>query len=184
MTPDKSSISSQATSPSKGEVCLSTMPLGLRHMRIVFTASLGQLIGTALATMVSVMIPMIQIVSHPELSSFMQGLMGAMDLIGIAVGSVIIGKLTDRYGYLLFFRLCPVMILLSAVIGLLWPTVAMTLVSLFLMGFAIGGEYSLDSDYVSELLPVKWRSTMMGVTKAASALGNILIAGASWALLV
>ncbi|MDE7160022.1 MAG: sugar porter family MFS transporter [Muribaculaceae bacterium] len=172
------------TSPSTGEVCLSTMPLGWRHYRIVFTASLGQLIGTALATMVSVMIPMIQIVSHPELSSFMQGLMGAMDLIGIAAGSVVIGKLTDRYGYLLFFRLCPVMILLAAVMGLIWPTVAVTLVSLFLMGFAIGGEYSLDSDYVSELLPIKWRSTMVGVTKAASALGNILVAGACWALLL
>lgn len=181
---DTKASTPQQTSPAKGEVCLSTMPLGWRHIRIVFTASLGQLIGTALATMVSVMIPLIQILSHPELTSFMQGLMGAMDLIGIALGSVIIGKLTDKYGYLLFFRLCPIMVLFSAVIGLLWPTVTMTLVSLFLMGFAIGGEYSLDSDYVSELLPVKWRSTMVGVTKTASALGNILVAGACWALLL
>lgn len=163
---------------------MATMPLTWRHYRIVAVASLGQLIGTALATMVSVMIPMIQIVSHPELPSWEQGLLGAIDLIGIAIGSVILGKLADRFGYLLFFRLCPVIMLLAAFLGLIFPTVPMTIVSLFIMGFAIGGEYSLDSDYVSELMPAKWRSTMVGVTKTASALGNIFVAGVCWWLLL
>lgn len=45
------------------------------------------------------------------------------------------------------------------------------------MGFGIGGEYSLDSDYISELMPDKWRFIMVGSAKAASALGNIGVAG-------
>lgn len=77
-------------------------PLSWSHLRIVAVASLGQLIGTGLATLVSVIIPLYQLIAHPELSSFMQGLIGAMDLIGIMVGSVIIGKLSDQYGYLHF----------------------------------------------------------------------------------
>ncbi|MDE6533886.1 MAG: sugar porter family MFS transporter [Muribaculaceae bacterium] len=153
-------------------------PLSWRHLRIVAVASLGQLIGTGLATLVSVIIPLYQIIAHPELSSFMQGVIGAMDLIGIMVGSVILGRLSDEYGYLLFFRLCPLIMCASAIIALIFPSIPVLIVSLFFIGFAIGGEYSLDSDYVSQLMPNRWKSTMVGVTKAASAIGNIGVAAA------
>lgn len=152
-------------------------PLSWRHIKAVAIASLGQLIGTCLATIVSVIIPLYQIVSHPELSSAMQGLVGAMDLIGIMVGSTIIGKLSDKYGYLLFFRLCPLLICVSSIISLLFPSLSVLIVCLFMIGFAIGGEYSLDSDYISVLMPSKWEFTMVGAAKAASALGNIIAAG-------
>ena len=45
------------------------------------------------------------------------------------------------------------------------------------MGFGIGGEYSLDSNYISELMPTRWMFLMVGAAKAASALGNIGVAG-------
>lgn len=151
-------------------------PLTIRHIRIVAIASLGQLIGTGLATLVSVIIPLYQIVAHPELSSAMQGLVGAMDLIGIVIGSTIFGRLSDRYGYLLFFRLCPAIICCASICSLLFPSLSVLLVCLFMMGFGIGGEYSLDSDYISELMPEKWVFTMVGAAKAASAFGNIIVA--------
>ncbi|MDE6791912.1 MAG: MFS transporter [Muribaculaceae bacterium] len=151
-------------------------PLTWYQFRIVAVASLGQLIGTGLATLVSVIIPLYQLISHPELSSSMQGLVGAMDLIGIMVGSAILGKLSDKIGYLLLFRLCPLIILISSVVALLFPNIIILMVCLFIMGFGIGGEYSLDSDYISELMPEKWKFTMVGAAKAASALGNIIVA--------
>ena len=155
---------------------INTAPLSWRHIRIVAVASLGQLIGTGLATLVSVIIPLYQIMAHPELSSEMQGLIGAMDLIGIMVGSAILGNFSDKYGYLFFFRFCPALICASAVVALLFPSVWVLLVALFFMGFGIGGEYSLDSDYISELMPEKWVFHMVGAAKAASALGNIIVA--------
>lgn len=152
-------------------------PLTWRHYFITGVASLGQLIGTGLATLVSVIIPLYQLIAHPELSSFMQGLVGAMDLIGIMVGSTILGKLSDKYGYLLFFRLCPAIVCGAAVINLIFPSLWVLIVCLFFMGFGIGGEYSLDSNYTSELMPTRWCFMMVGVTKAASAFGNIIVAG-------
>lgn len=152
-------------------------PLTWRHYFITGVASLGQLIGTGLATLVSVIIPLYQLIAHPELSSFMQGLVGAMDLIGIMVGSTILGKLSDKFGYLFFFRLCPAIVCASAVITLIFPSLAVLIICLFFMGFGIGGEYSLDSDYISELMPTKWTFLMVGAAKAASALGNIGVAG-------
>ncbi|MDE6298820.1 MAG: sugar porter family MFS transporter, partial [Muribaculaceae bacterium] len=151
-------------------------PLSWRHIRIVAVASLGQLIGTGLATLVSIIIPLYQLISHPELSSAMQGLVGAMDLIGIMVGSAILGKLSDRFGYLFLFRFCPFLILCASVVALVFPHISVLIVALFVMGFGIGGEYSLDSDYISELMPEKWTFTMVGAAKAASAFGNIIVA--------
>ncbi|MCH5226145.1 MAG: MFS transporter [Muribaculaceae bacterium] len=151
-------------------------PLTWRHYYITAVASLGQLIGTGLATLVSVIIPLYQIISHPELSSFMQGLVGAMDLIGIMVGSTILGKLSDRFGYLFFFRLCPAIVCVSAILTLIFPSLWVLIVCLFFMGFGIGGEYSLDSNYISQLMPTKWTFLMVGAAKAASAFGNIGVA--------
>lgn len=164
-------------------VNMKTMPLTARHIWITAVASLGQLIGTGVATLVGIVIPMINIIRHPELSAFMQGLLGSMDLIGIAVGSVLFGKLSDRYGYLFFFRFCPAMVLVAALISIFIPSIPVLVVCLFFIGLGIGGEYSLDSDYISELMPEKYRSLMIGVSKAASAFGNIIIAAMSFWLL-
>lgn len=155
---------------------ISDSPLTWRHVWITAVASLGQLIGSGLATLASVIIPLIQITSHPELSSVMQGVIGAADLVGICIGSALFGKLIDSYGYILFFRLCPVIIFVSALVAYLFPSVPVLVVALFTMGIGIGGEYSLDSGYISELMPDKWKFIMVGSAKASSSLGNIIVA--------
>lgn len=151
-------------------------PLSWRHIRVTAVASLGQLIGNGLATLVSVIIPLYQLTAHPELSSVMQGVVGAMDLIGIMIGSVILGNLSDRIGYIALFRLCPLMVAVAAVFSLIFPDITVLIISLFVMGFAIGGEYSLDSNYISVLMPSKWKFVMVGAAKATSALGSIIVA--------
>ncbi|MCH5214072.1 MAG: MFS transporter [Muribaculaceae bacterium] len=156
---------------------MADMPLGKRHIWIVFVASLGQLIGTGVATLAGILIPLLNIITRPELSSAMQGIIGAADLVGIAIGSVIIGKLIDKYGYILLFRLCPLIVLVASVISIIFPDITVLIICLFIIGVGIGGEYSLDSNYISELMPVKWKSFMVGLAKAASAFGNIIVAG-------
>lgn len=158
-------------------------PLTWRHYLITGVASLGQFIGTGLATLVSVIIPLYQLISHPELSSVMQGVVGSMDLIGIMVGSTVLGKLSNHYGYAFFFRFCPALVCAASVITLLFPSLGVLIVCLFFMGFGIGGEYSLDSAYISELMPTKWSFLMVGAAKSASALGNIVVAGICFIIL-
>ncbi len=162
---------------------LANMKLSGRHLWIVFVASLGQMIGTAVATLAGIIIPMLNIILHPELSPFMQGLIGAADLIGIMVGSVIFGRLSDRYGYLFFFRFCPAMIFVAALCPIFFNSVAVLTIALFFIGLGIGGEYSLDSDYISELMPARYRSLMVGIAKGACAFGNIIVAAICFGLL-
>lgn len=157
-------------------VDLATMPLSMRQIFIMVAASLGQFIGQGLATLVGIVIPLIQLVAHPELSSGIQGLMGCISLIGIMLGTVVFGRLSDRYGYLFFFRLCPLIILATSLICVFIHAVPVLLACLFLMGFAIGGEYSLDPDYISELMPAKWRTFMVGLAKALASAGSAVVA--------
>lgn len=161
---------------STSQYYIETAPLSWRHIGITAAAALGQFVGCALATLVSVIIPLIQIVGHPELSSAMQGLIGAADLIGICIGSAVFGRLIDRFGYILFFRLCPLIILAASLIAYFFPSIPVLIVCLFVIGVGIGGEYCLDSSYISELIPDKWRFIMVGSAKSASSVGNIVTA--------
>lgn len=161
---------------------ISDAPMTWRQARVVAVASLGQFVGTAVATVVGVIIPMLNLLGRSPLPSLTQGVLGAADLVGIMVGAVVLGRLSDRFGYLFFFRLCPSLMTLAAAVAALVPSVWVLGVALFVIGFAIGGEYSLDSDYISELMPAGYRSVMTGLAKAASALGTIL--GAALSLLL
>lgn len=158
------------------KVNMDTMSLRWGHYWVLIVASMGQIVGAGLATLVGIIIPMIQIIRHPELTSLQQGLIGCTSLIGITIGSLLFGRLSDKYGYLLFFRLCPLIVLAASLLAYFTASLPWLVVGLFLMGLGIGGGYSLDSDYISEIMPQRWRLFMVGVAKASSSLGNILVA--------
>lgn len=166
----------KANGGSGARFTIADSPLTWRHWWITFVASLGQLVGTAVATIAGVIIPMLLIVDNNHLSSMMQGLIGAADLIGIMIGSVVFGNLSDKYGYLPFFRFCPMLILVFSILAILFPNVWILVISLFMIGFGIGGEYSLDSDYESVLMPDKWKLVMLGAVKTGASFGNIIAA--------
>lgn len=162
---------------------MATMPLVRGHFKVLIAGSMEQIIGAALSTVVGVMIPMIQLASATGFSSFMQGVMGAIALVGIAVGSTVVGYLADRQGYLGWFRACPLLIIAGSLLVVAFPSQPWILVGLFLAGFGVGGGYSLDSSYISEIMPVKWKIFMVGVAKGTCAVGFILAAVICWAIL-
>ena len=155
-------------------VPVAQLPFGRRHVYYLTVSSMEQLIGSAVAAVVGVMVPMIVLVGLPHLSSFMQGISAAVSLVGIAVGSMVIGRLSDRQGYLFYFRLCPALIMAGAVIELFAAdSLALFLTGMFLAGLGVGGGYSLDSDYISELMPQSRRFICVGIAKSTSAIGFI-----------
>lgn len=164
-------------------VNMETMPLRWGHFRVLAVASLGQLTGAGLATLVGIILPMIQLTLHPELTAFEQGLVACTSLVGITLGSLLFGRLSDRYGYLFFFRFCPALILAASLLAYFTADIPWLIVSLFIMGLGIGGGYSLDSDYISEIMPRRWQLFMVGVAKATSSVGNIAVAAVCFLLL-
>lgn len=154
---------------------VSQLPFSRKHVYYLTVSSMEQLIGSTVAAVVGVMVPMIVLVGSPHLSSVMQGVAAAISLIGIAIGSMVMGRLSDRFGYLFYFRLCPVLIMLGSLIELFaGNSLLLFLIGMFLAGFGVGGGYSLDSDYISELMPASRRFICVGIAKATSAIGFII----------
>lgn len=167
----------------KPEYNMDTMPLRRRHLLVVAIASAGQFFGGVLALLVGVIAPLITITHHPELSSWLQGFIFSAGLTGIMFGSLVFGRLSDKYGYLFFFRLCPLLIAGASLWISFSHSITILTINLLIIGFAIGGAYALDPSYVSEIMPVKWRRTMLGISKASSGIGNILMILVAWYVL-
>lgn len=163
---------------------METMPLTGRHIAIFVKSSLGQVLGSGLATLIGIIIPMIQILARPELSSVEQGILSCMSLLGIMLGSAILGNFSDQHGYLKLFRWCPAFILVASLFAFYTDSTIGLALGLFVMGLGIGGEYAIGSDYIAELMPKKWSLFMVGASKATAALGSISIAIISYLLLV
>lgn len=66
---------------------MNNMPLRWRHIKLFLIAASGQALGAGLATLIGIVLPMIQMVSSPHLSSIEQGILSSMSLLGIVVGS-------------------------------------------------------------------------------------------------
>jgi len=102
---------------------------------------MGQFLGAAVATLSGVLIPLLAIVQHHELDSVTQGLIASMELIGIMVGSFVIGKLADKDGYLPFLRLSSILVFIGALVVYVSGSIDLLIPSLFVMGFGIGGDF-------------------------------------------
>lgn len=153
---------------------IQNLPLTKRHIYIVTVSSMEQIIGASLSTIVGVVLPLLNLFVRPELSATTQGIMGATGLVGIAVGSAVIGPLSDRQGYLNWFRTCAMLIILGSLIASFKAEALTICMGMFVAGFGVGGGYTLDSAYISELMPDRWRNFMVGVAKASCAIGFLL----------
>ena len=164
------------------------MPVALRDMklrsgdfRVLAVCSMEQIIGTALSTVVGIVIPLLTLLLAPKtLSSGLQGLIGAAGLIGISIGAMVLGRLIDDQGYLRWMRICPTLIAVGGVLPVIVPEVWALIIGMFVAGIGVGGGYDLDSAYISEIMPDKWKQFMVGVAKGTCAFGFVIAAGIGW----
>lgn len=160
---------------------LQTMPLCRTHYGVLLNGSMEQITGAALSTLAGIIIPMVKLIGDGHsMTSVEQGVTGAAGLTGIAIGAAVIGRLTDRVGYAVFFRACAVLVIVGSLMPWLWPSTAMLVAGLFVIGLGVGGGYVLDTDYVSELMPARWKYVMLGAAKGLCAVGFIATAALAW----
>lgn len=164
-------------SSDKSPVSLPDAPLRGRHYWLMLVAQMEQTVVNVLTAAVGVMMPLMKMfylqTSGAEPSTFMQGCVAASGLLGITLGAPILGAIGDRRGYLGVFRLSALLIFFGAlgawlIDGSLWWTI----LSLFIVGLGVGGGYSTDDVYLSELMPKKSRLRMIGLAKTIAATGG------------
>ena len=117
------------------------------------------------------------------LSPAMEGLVGAASLLGIFIGAPLFGYLTDKFGRQKMFM---VDIISFIVIGVAqaFVTGGVSLAILrFLLGMAIGAEYSIGAPMLSEFAPARERGSKLAFLELCWRIGFLIAVLLGYALL-
>lgn len=116
------------------------------------------------------------IMKEMNLSSVMAGALGTYTLLGMGIGGVIAGWLSDRYGRvrvtwwaILTFSLC------TGVIAFCQEYYQIAVMR-FISGFGIAALYSVGTLLAAEYVPTRIRTTVLGMLQAGWSIGYVIAA--------
>lgn len=98
-------------------------------------------------------------------------LIGASALVGIFLGAVFLGPLTDRIGRQLMYTIDLWGLVLGSVLQFFVQDSLQLIVARFIMGLAIGADYPIANSLLAEWLPRKRRGQMLGVLQVGWFIG-------------
>jgi MFS transporter, putative metabolite transport protein len=146
--------------PAQNTVTLDDVPVSAFHIKIAgltfgahFTEgyALGT-IGYALASL-NRQIP---------LDTFWTGMIGSAALIGIFLGSIVFGRLSDRLGRQSIFLFSFLIITIAAFAQFYVTSAPMLCLLRILIGVGMGGDFAVGHTFLAEFSPRKHRGTLLG----------------------
>jgi len=141
-------------------VKLDDAPLNSFHIKVASQALGAHLAdGYAIGT-IGVALAFIQ----PQwgLSSVWVGLLGAAALIGLFFGSLIIGRLSDKMGRKKLFIFNFILITIASILQIFVDSPMELFICRVLIGFGLGGDYSVAVALLAEFSPRKYRGAFLG----------------------
>ncbi len=129
-------------------------------------------------------IALLQAVPDLNLDVYWSGLCGAAALVGILVGGLIFGYMTDRLGRKLMYRAGIVAMLVLSIAQMFVQDGLQLVICRFLIGLAIGADYPMSTALISEFTPKRYRGTMGGTLITSWYVGAILASAVGYFLLI
>jgi putative MFS transporter len=108
------------------------------------------------------------------LDAFWTGLLGSSALIGIFIGSLVFGWLSDRLGRQKIFLLSFIIITAAAFAQYYAATPAMLVALRVLIGFGMGGDFAVGHAILAEFSPRKHRGTLLGSFSVIWTIGYVI----------
>ena len=128
---------------------------------------------TAGYVMGSIALALAGLCSCMEVSATWQGLLGSSALVGVFVGGVLTGLVSDKFGRQKIFLMSFVVITIAAALQY-FATGPMNLFVLrIIVGMAIGADYSVGVTLLTEVLPRKERGPLLGCLVAVWTVGYV-----------
>jgi len=109
-----------------------------------------------------------------QMSTWMLGLIGASSLLGIFIGAPIFGWLTDRFGRRLLYLIDLVIFVAAGFLQGLAPNAEILFLFRFILGIAIGAEYSIGSPMLAEFAPAHNRGKRLSSLEASWYVGFLV----------
>lgn len=117
------------------------------------------------------------------ISKEMGGLLGSLTLIASAVGGVMFGFVADRIGRSRSLSTSIVIYSVATAACGFAHTVVMLAVFRVILGLGMGGEWTAGAALVAETWPAEHRGKALGLMQSTWAIGGMLAALVSWAVL-
>jgi MFS family permease len=144
------------------------------HVRVWLLAAMGIMLDGFDFFIVGVAIPLIKLDFEPAPSALEIGLVSSAAVIGAIFGAVIIGRLGDRVGRSLVFKVDLAIFVVFALLSALAPTVGWLIVFRFFLGVGVGADYPIAASYVTEIAPRRHRARMLVGAFSFQAVGQLL----------
>lgn len=148
-----------------GKVLLDDVPLNFFHCKIAgltFGAHLTE--GFAIGTIAYALAPFLDqtLGGLGEHRALWEGLIGSSTLVGIFIGSLLFGWLSDRVGRQKIFLLSFVIITITAFLQFYVQTPLMLCLLRVLLGVGMGGDFAVGHAILAEFSPRKHRGLLLG----------------------
>jgi putative MFS transporter len=140
---------------------LDTMPYRMPHFRILLYTLLGHFTGGYLIGVVSLALP--SITTEMNMSAFWQGMIGSAPLMGILLGSIIWGRLSDNIGRRQIYLWHFVIIVVVSIAQFFVSSAELLFALRLILGLCVGAEMVVGMAYLSESVPARYR----GMSNAA-----------------
>ncbi|MDF3312265.1 sugar porter family MFS transporter [Rhodococcus sp. T2V] len=108
------------------------------------------------------------------LTSFTEGLIGAVLLVGAAIGALACGRLNDRIGRKKTLTILAVVFFVGTFGAVFAPNLEVMLPARFVLGLAVGGASVTVPVYLAELAPTERRGTLSGRNELVIVFGQLL----------
>ena len=109
-----------------------------------------------------------------QLTSFEEGAIGGTLLVGAALGALIGGRLSDRYGRRHNITMLALLFLIGALGTTFSPTVWVMYPFRVILGFAVGGASATVPVYLAETAPKRIRGSIVAIDQLMIVTGQLL----------
>ncbi len=117
---------------------------------------------------------LVQLTPQMNLSPLEEGLIGGAALLGLFLGSLLLGWLSDHIGRQKIFTLSFALITLASFLQFFAQTPEQLFILRVVMGFGLGGDYSVGHTLLAEFSPRKYRGVLLGAFSVVWTLGYVV----------
>lgn len=146
------------------------LPLTSFHRRLTFYSAGGPFLDGYVLAMMG--IALTQITPAWNLSGAWQGLIGASALIGLFLGGLLGGYITDRVGRQTMYTLDLLLVAACSVGQFFVEGPILLLIARLLLGMAVGADYPIATSLLAEFAPRRKRGSLLGWLTAMWAAGS------------
>ncbi|MFD4190891.1 MFS transporter [Amycolatopsis thermoflava] len=142
------------------------------HRKLIAACSGGPLLDGYLLSVIGVALPGLS--GELELTDGTAAAIGVVALVGMFLGGLVVGPLTDLFGRRAMYTIDLAVLLVSSVACVFVAEAWQLLVLRFVIGFAIGADYPIATSLLAEWCPREQRGRALGLVIVAWYLGAML----------